>query len=156
MPSAPIRETDDEARTLARDILAAARFAAIATTHPDTGRPHVTRIALCLCDGRLLALISDLSTHAKALIQAPDCSLLIGEPGPRGDPLTHPRLTLAARAVFLPDKSDRANYLAAIPKAKLYIDFGDFRFVRFDIGAVDLNGGFGRAYRLKPADLFPG
>ena len=55
--------------------------------------------------GTPLTLISDLSDHTRALKADPRCSILVGEPGPRGDPLTHPRMTLLCTARF----TDRAT-----------------------------------------------
>lgn len=155
----PIRPTDDEARVLARSLLDNARFAALGVLDPDTGAPMVTRIALARGpDGAPLTLISDLSAHTRALRADPRASLLVGEPGPRGDPLTHPRLTLQGRAAFVdragPDHAGlRRTYLEQNPKAQLYIDFADFTLVRLDIAEAHLNGGFGKAYRLTAADL---
>lgn len=155
----PIRPTDDEARRLARDLLENARFAALGVLDPGTGAPLVTRIALAQApDGAPLTLISDLSAHTRALRADPRASLLVGEPGPKGDPLTHPRLTLQGRAAFVdragPDHARlRETYLDQNPKAQLYIDFADFSLVRLDIAEAHLNGGFGKAYRLTAADL---
>jgi len=157
----PIRPTDDEARTLAQDLLKTARFAALAVM-AGPGQPVVTRVAFGLDPkGQPLTLISDLSHHTKALKAAPQCSILVGEPGPKGDPLTHPRLTLQARASFTPHNDpaygDLArHYLRDHPKAKLYIGFTDFSFVRFLPTLAYLNGGFGKAYTLSPTDLTPG
>ena len=86
------------------------------------------------------------------------CALLLGEPGPKGDPLTHPRLMVKARAAFVAqDDPDRAtlrdHWLTAHPKAKLYVDFADFGFVRFQPVSVLLNGGFGKAFRIDPTQL---
>jgi len=150
----PIRPTDDEARSMARDLIATARFAALGVIDPETGGPMVTRIALVQGpDGAPLTLISSLSAHTGALAGNPACSLLIGEPGDKGDPLTHPRLTLQARAEPADKVALKAHYLSLYPKAQLYYDFGDFGLVRFAPVAGLLNGGFGRAYRLSPADL---
>lgn len=155
----PIRETDDEARTLARALLRDATFAALGVIDPATGGPMVTRIAIATTvSGAPLTLISDLSAHAQALKQNNACSLLVGEPGPRGDPLTHPRLTLMCRAHATrqgePGHTElAARYLALRPKAKLYSGFQDFFHVTFEVTAAHLNGGFARAYRLTPADL---
>lgn len=157
--TAPIRPTDDEARALARRLLASARVAALGTLDPATGAPTVTRIGLGLTpEGLPMTLVSDLSAHTRALRANPAASLLVGEPGPRGDPLTHPRLTLSARARFVgrdtPEHAAlRTHYLASHPKAKLYADFADFSFLCFDVTAASLNGGFGKAYDLTPADL---
>ena len=49
----------------------------------------------------------------------------------------------------------RDQWLATHPKAKLYVDFGDFGFVRLRPLSAFLNGGFGRAVRLAPDDLMP-
>jgi heme iron utilization protein len=150
----PIRPTDDEARSLARDLIAQARFAALGVIDPDTGAPMVTRIALVPGpDGAPLTLISNLSAHTGALAANPACSLLIGEPGAKGDPLTHPRLTLQARAEQADKAALKGHYLSLYPKAQLYYDFGDFGLIRFAPLAGLLNGGFGKAYRLSPADL---
>ena len=102
-------------------------------------------------EGAPLSLISTLSHHTAALEAEPRCALLLGEPGEKGDPLTHPRLTVHARARLI-GRSDeehpglRACFLEQRPKAKLYIDFGDFRLVRFEVVDALLNGGFGKAY----------
>ncbi len=155
----PIRETDDEARALARQLLAEARFAALAVTDRETGTPTVSRIALVPGpDGAPLTLISQLSAHTGHLLADPRCSLLVGEPGPTGDPLTHPRMTLACEACFIRHGEDgrevlRDHYLGLYPKAKLYVDFADFMFASFAVTAAALNGGFGKAFHLSPADL---
>lgn len=152
----PIRPTDEAARALARDLIAHARFAALAVLDPATAAPMVTRIALVPGpDGAPLTLISTLSTHTAALAANPACSLLIGEPGAKGDPLTHPRLTLQARAEPADKAALRDHYLRLYPKARLYYDFADFGLTRFQPLAGLLNGGFGKAFHLTPADLLP-
>jgi putative heme iron utilization protein len=152
----PIRPTDDEARGIARGLLSAARHAALGVIDPVTGAPMVTRIALVPGpDGVPLTLISTLSAHTAALAANPACSLLVGEPGPKGDPLAHPRLTVQARAEPADKAALRAHVLSLQPKATLYYDFGDFGLVRFVPVAAHLNGGFGKAYRLAPADILP-
>ena len=150
----PIRPTDDDARDQARALIAQARFAALGVIAPATGAPMVTRIALVPGpDGAPLTLISSLSAHTGALAANPACSLLIGEPGAKGDPLTHPRLTLQARAELADKAALKAHYLSHYPKAQLYYDFGDFGLMRFAPLDGLLNGGFGKAYRLSPSDL---
>ncbi len=155
----PIRPTDDEARALARSLLDGANHGALGVIDPDTGAPMVTRIAVARDEhGLPITLISTLSQHTSALTKTPACSLLVGDPGPKGDPLTHPRLTLQCEARFV-DRSGaehqelRALYLSQQPKAKLYIDFGDFRLVRLAVARAFLNGGFGKAYVLTAEDL---
>ncbi|MDJ0627448.1 MAG: pyridoxamine 5-phosphate oxidase [Rhodobacter sp.] len=158
-PASPIRPTDDDARALARMLIDGAGHGALGVIDPATGGPMVTRIAVARdMDGGPMTLISSLSAHTAALQINPACSLLLGDPGPRGDPLTHPRITLQCRAGFVPRPGAehdalRARYLDQQPKAKLYIDFGDFTLVRLRITEAHLNGGFGQAYRLTPGDL---
>lgn len=147
---------DDAARGQARAILAGARHAALAYADPD---PGVSRIALGLSPvGQPVTLISALAPHFAALQANPACALMVGEVGEAGDPLAHPRLMIRARAAFVaPDAPDRttlrAHWLATHPKAALYVDFADFAFVRLTPVSALLNAGFGRAFRLTPADL---
>ncbi len=152
----PIRETDDDARSLARALIAEARFGALAVRDPESGDPVVTRVALVAGpDGAPLTLISDLSSHTAALKAHPRCSVLIGEPDTKGDPLTHPRLTLVADARDVEKTALKSHYLAAYPKAKLYYDFADFRLVRLAPVSGLLNGGFGKAFELTAEDILP-
>jgi heme iron utilization protein len=155
----PVRDADPQARQLARDLLMGARTAACAYLTPGTGLPGIARIAFALDpDGCPLSLVSALSAHTGALRDRPDCALLVGEPGAKGDPLTHPRLMLRARAGFVErataeHETCRKHWLAAHPKSRLYVDFADFAFVRFAVADGVLNGGFGKAFRLQPKDL---
>jgi hypothetical protein len=149
----PINPTDDEARALARGLLATARFGALAVNAPDGPAPLVSRVAVLGQGAAALLLVSDLSLHAKALAQDPHCSLLVGEPGARGDPLTHPRMTLVGRALPEAKAAQREAWLAAHPKSALYFDFADFRMLRLAPEVIHLNGGFGKAYRLTAGDL---
>ncbi len=150
----PIRPTNEEAIRLAKSLIQNAKYGSLAVVHPSTGNPHVTRIAVSTAsNGGPITLVSDLSVHTKALRENSHCSLLLGEPGSRGDPLNHPRITLSCKAEFADKTSLRAIYLDQHPKAKLYIDFADFHFVKFEIISADLNGGFGKAFQLKPSDF---
>ncbi len=156
-----IRPSDDQAVSQAKSLISMAKYGSLAFTHPQTGTPFVTRIALgTTSEGILISLVSDLSLHTKALQQAPDCALLVGEPEAKGDPLTHPRLSLQCRAEFLPRshgnfQKTRDHYLKSHPKSKLYIDFSDFKFVLFHLTSAAMNGGFGKAYQFNPGDLQP-
>lgn len=155
----PIRPTDDAARALARDLIGTARFAALAYADPSDGTPMVSRIALVEGPGGTpLSLVSDLSHHSAALSKNPICALLIGEPADKGDPLTHPRLSLKARAAFIRHGAVEHHelseaFLEKQPKAKLYIGFADFALVVFTPLGAHLNGGFGKAYALTAEDL---
>ncbi|MBL4916132.1 HugZ family protein [Szabonella alba] len=155
----PLRPADGEALDLTRRILREARFAALAWTDPETGTPGISRVALGLApDGGPVTLISALAPHSAALHAHPACALLVGEPGAKGDPLTHPRLMIRAEATFV-HKDDpardalRAHWLADHPKSTLYIDFPDFAFVRLRPVSALLNAGFARAFRIGSDDL---
>ena len=117
------------------------------------GEPVVSRSAVATTPHGLITLISDLSQHTVALRAAPDASILLGEPG-KGDPVAHPRITLQITAEFLEKSKDIADaYLALQPKASLYVGFTDFNFVALRPRSAFLNGGFGKAFTLTPADL---
>ncbi|MEM8579055.1 MAG: pyridoxamine 5'-phosphate oxidase family protein [Pseudomonadota bacterium] len=155
MSADPFQSVTPEARAQALGLLRDATFAALAVT--QDGAPSVTRIGMATtAEGAPLSLISKLSPHTAALEADPRCALLVGEPGPKGDPLTHPRLTLHCTARLVerdaPDHAPlRARYLDLRSKAGLYADFGDFRFVLFDVHSALLNGGFGKAFKFDAA-----
>lgn len=155
----PIRPTDDEALKLARTLLRGAPWGALAVSDPDSGFPNVSRVIIGTdVDCCPVILVSQLSAHTRAIMADPRVGLLTGEPGPKGDPLTWPRLSLQARAVPV-DRDDpgfavlRTRFLNRHPKAKLYADFGDFRFLRLIPDSAGLNGGFGKAYKIAGSDL---
>ena len=155
----PVQPADDEARALARTLLRGAGHAALAYADAATGTPGISRIAFGLdAAGCPVTLISGLAPHTAGLRGNPACSVMVGEPGVKGDPLTHPRLMIRAEAQFVAaDDRGRAalrdHWLTAHPKSKLYVDFPDFAFVRLVPRSALLNGGFARAFRLTPDDL---
>ena len=154
----PVRPADDDSRALARSLLALGH-AALAWTDPDTGTPGISRIVFARDpEAGMLTLVSGLAPHFRALRDRPDCALMLGEVGDKGDPLTHPRLMVRARAAFFaPDDPARpgirARWLERNPKAQVYIDLPDFAFVRLTPVSALLNGGFARAFHLSPQDL---
>lgn len=157
--TSPIQPADDGARALARGLIRRARTATLAFTHPDTGFPFLSLIGFGTApDGTTLCFLSKIALHSRALAAHPDAALMLGEPGPRGDPLNSARFTLSVRARPVDaneakEKGLHQHWLAQHPKAKLYIGFPDFSFVAFTVTGGFLNGGFGRAFALGPADL---
>ncbi len=113
----------------------------------------VTRVAVSWINGAPYLLVSTLSQHTKALSANPACSLLLGEPGTKGDPLTHPRLTLQCKAEPADKTKLRDTWLTNHPKAKLYYDFADFQIFHLKVNIGYLNGGFGKAFHLTADDL---
>ena len=157
-PQDPIRPPDQEAFEVVDRLMSGAKSAVLAFCLPASGAPSISRIGFRALSGGGLSLISTLSAHTVALGHDPRAALLLGDPGPKGDPLAHPRLTLHLTARFSDhEAAERPRlcdlWLETHPKSKLYIDFADFRFVRFDWSEGFLNGGFGRAYRLSADDL---
>ena len=153
-----LRPTDAEAIRLARTLVRGARFGSLAFIEPKTGAPSVNRVGVATdLDGAPLILVSMLSAHTPAILADPRCSLLVGVTG-KGDPLAHPRIALACRAVRLErGAADHARaerrYLNRNPKAKLYVGLGDFSIFRLEPERASLNAGFGKAYLLERADL---
>jgi putative heme iron utilization protein len=154
----PVQPANDDALSSVRALLALGH-AALAWTDPDTGTPGISRIAFHRDpDAGLLTLVSGLAPHFGALKANPDCALMLGEVGEKGDPMTHPRLMIRARASFIaPDDPARpglrARWLERNPKAAVYIDLPDFAFVRLAPTSALLNGGFARAFHIAPEDL---
>jgi putative heme iron utilization protein len=157
-PASVLRPTDDEARRLARTLLRGARFAALAVLEPETGHPFSSRVLIGTdVDGVPVMLASTLSGHTRGVLADPRCSLLVGEPG-KGDPLAWPRLTVLADAERVESDTEshsriRARFLRRHPKSSLYADFQDFSFFRLVPKSANLNGGFGKAYRILGGDL---
>ena len=154
-----LRETDDEARKLARLVLREQRSAAMAVVEPGSdGFPFVSRVLLGFdLDGAPVILASRLATHTQALLTDARCSLLAGRMG-KGDPLAHPRITVQCEAEPVTQTDPRyplmrARFLRRHPKAQLYIDLPDFLFFRLAPMRASFNAGFGRAYALAGNDL---
>ena len=154
----PIRPTDDGARRLAKTLIRTARHCSLASLEGKGGFPSASLAALATdSDGTTVTLMSRLSNHTRNLLADPRASLLIGDIG-KGDALAHPRITLFAKAREVArDGADhvraRRRFLARNPKAALYVDFGDFLFMAFDVERASLNGGFGKAFELTSDDM---
>lgn len=157
--SDPVAAADAEACALARKLLAASNHASLAWTDPVTRTPGISRIAYGLdMNGVPLTLISGLAPHTAALCAGADCSVMLVDDRDKGDPLTHPRLMIRARARFVANDDPlraelRAHWLKGHPKAALYVDFPDFAFVWLEPQSALLNAGFARAFRLTAQDL---
>lgn len=154
--NSPYIPTDATAQALVAQLMAA-HHAVLSFADAKTGRPGISRISFGRApDGVPMTLISGLTAHAPALRHNPDCALLLGDVGERGDPLTHPRLMIQAQAEFA-DAAERPtlrdHWLKGHPKAALYVDLPDFAFVRLRPVSALLNAGFGRAHVIAPDQL---
>lgn len=154
----PVQPANDDALATVRALLALGH-AALAWTDPDTGTPGISRIAFHRDpEAGLLTLVSGLAPHFRALRDRADCALMLGEVAGKGDPMTHPRLMIRARASFIAPNDParpglRARWLDRNPKATAYIDLPDFAFVHLAPVSALLNGGFARAFHVAPEDL---
>lgn len=155
----PYRAPDAEARRITRALISQARHAVLGVAGQD-GVPILSRIAVMAGpDGQPVALLSGLAQHSSALLRDPRAGLLIAdEAAQKGDPMTHARLSLQIEAKVIDPAQQtvtdlRGRWLAANPKAKIYIDLPDFRFWLLHPVSGLLNAGFGRAHRLSPADI---
>jgi len=156
-PFDPVQSANEEARETTRQLLREARFGTLATIN-ENGYPFASLVTFALDRVQTpFLLVSRLSGHTKHLLADPRCSLLVGEPG-KGDPLAHARITIQCSANIIDRASDeniilRTLFIARHPKAALYIDFPDFLYIRLTMMEASLNGGFGKAFRLKSDDL---
>ena len=144
-----------DARGTARHLLRTVRSGALATLTPEGG-PYASLVTVAtLPDGSPVLPLSTLAVHTQHLMADPRCSLLLDSDG-KGDPLTHPRLTVTAMAVKATAEERaawRSRFLRRHPKAELYVDFGDFSFWRLDLSAARVIGGFGRIDMLEASDI---
>ncbi|WP_336489754.1 HugZ family protein [Methylobacterium nigriterrae] len=149
----PAAEAPFDAIGLARNLLRSIRSGALATIDAQDGTPFASLVTIATdVDGTPLMLLSRLSGHTRNLLADPRCSLLFSQGG-KGDPLAHPRLTVAGRAAQSSEPRIRERFLARHPKAKLYADFPDFGFFALEPQAGHLNGGFAKAATLTRAEL---
>ena len=117
-------------------------------TDPE-GYPYGSVASYALdVDGNPLLFVSRMAEHTQNALRDPRASLLASEPVPDGaDPLASGRATLLGDLLEVGDaerQEVRDRYLAAIPTAAYYIDFGDFTFFRLTVRQIRYVGGYGR------------
>lgn len=139
---------EHEAAREARALVARTSAAALGTL-TAAGDPWVSLVACAaLPDGAPVLMVSSLAEHGRNLVADPRASLMIaGAPGPEGDPLAGPRVTLLGRAERpVGDRlaAARAAYLAAVPGARAYSEFGDFTVWVLRVERIRWVAGFGR------------
>jgi len=147
-PGAPAPEPSHAERV--RTLVAAQARGTLSTLAVDpAGYPYgsVASYALDVA-GNPLVFVSRMAEHTQNALADPRASVLVAEPVPDGaDPLASGRATLLGDLEQV-DDADRAGvrdrYLAAIPTAAYYIDFGDFTFFRLTVRSIRYVGGYGR------------
>jgi heme iron utilization protein len=138
----------------ARKLLRAARVGTLASV--ADGQPFASLVTpACAPDLSLLLLLSDLSEHTRHLRAEPRCSVLVAGAAEDANPQTAPRVTITGRAERIVDPALKARYLAVHPYAAMYADFGDFSLWLIRPQGGLYVGGFGRAARLRAAQLAP-
>lgn len=151
-PRDPRMPADFDPVAEAKRLLRTARAGSLAAIEAD-GAPFVSLANVATdIDGAPILLVSGLSRHTKLMAADPRVALMLAQGG-KGDPLAHPRLTLSGRVAPTKDERARRRFLARHPKSALYADFPDFSFMRIEIGAAHLNGGFARAAELSPGHV---
>jgi putative heme iron utilization protein len=126
-------------------------------TLQENGAPCVTLVNIARThQDEILLCLSGLSLHTQNLIHDARVSLLLVKSG-KGDPLTHPRLSVFGEAIPLGSPDDhpeqRECFLKTHPKAKIYMPLPDFRFWQVKITSAHLNGGFARAANFDAGQL---
>jgi putative heme iron utilization protein len=138
----------------ARRLLRAARAGSLATS--AEGQPYASLVTPATApDATVLLLLSDLSEHTRHLRADPRCSILVCGQPETANPQTAPRVTVTGFAEMIRDSALKARYLAVHPYAALYAGFGDFAVWCLHPLSGLMVGGFGRANRLRAADLRP-
>jgi hypothetical protein len=138
----------------ARKLLRAARVGTLASV--ADGQPFASLVTpACAPDLSLLLLLSDLSEHTRHLRAEPRCSVLVAGTAEDANPQTAPRVTITGQAERIVDPALKARYLAVHPYAAMYADFGDFSLWMVRPQGGLYVGGFGRAARLRAAQLAP-
>jgi heme iron utilization protein len=143
VPPSRRRTAGEEARTL----VAQTAVGTLATLSDDGG-PWASLVSYAaLDDGSPVLFVSTLAEHGRNLVRDPRASLVVAETPSGSDPLANGRVTLAGRVVK-PEGDDaaiaRAAYLAAVPTARYYQDFGDFSLYVLKVERVRWVGGYGR------------
>jgi putative heme iron utilization protein len=148
-------DADGTPSRAARRLLRATRTGSLATSGRH-GQPFVSLVTPAAApDGSVLLLLSNLAEHTRHLRADPRCAVLVAGAPAEVNPQTAPRLTVTGLASPHDDPVLKTRYLAIHPYASLYADFGDFRLWRVQPAGGLLVSGFGRAARLRDADLSP-
>lgn len=137
----------------ARRLIRLSRYASLATLDAKSGAPYASLISTATdSDGAPLILISTLALHTRNIEVDPLVSVLFASVG-AGDPMVHPRVSLAARAEKTPDDRVRRRFLARHQEAAFYSSFKDFAFYRLVPVGAHLVAGFGRIVDLTAEQL---
>lgn len=143
VPPTRRRTAGEEARTL----VAQTNVGTLATLSDDGG-PWASLVSYAaLDDGSPVLFVSTLAEHGRNLARDPRASLVVAESERRKDPLAGGRVTLAGQVLRPTGDQEpiaRAAYLASVPTAAIYQEFGDFSLYVLKVDRVRWVGGYGR------------
>ncbi|MET8776936.1 DUF2470 domain-containing protein [Nocardia sp. NPDC004654] len=132
----------EEARTVA----AATNIATLASLSED-GSPWASFVTYGLLDGAPVLCVSRMAEHGRNLAGDARASLSIVAPERPADPLAGSRITLAGvveRPVGAELAAAREAHVAAVPAARMYVEYSDFSLWVLRVGRVRWVGGYGR------------
>jgi len=151
----------DPLATVLRSLLLDRQTATLATLRD--GRPAASMIPFAVSVGpaglRLVAHVSGLAAHTREMRAEPEvCLLVTAAEDPAVMPQALPRVSIPARAEFIPTDHPehaplKAAYLAKFPDAADLFQLGDFSIVAFVLEPARLVAGFARAMTLPPEAL---
>lgn len=103
--------------------------------------------------GAPLFLFSDLSDHARNLMDDNRASLLVERTSARTNPQTGPRVTLVGKIKKTKNTAHGERFFARHPRARMYAGFGDFHFYRMTVERAHYVGGFAKAVWFRGREL---
>lgn len=157
----------EPARDIAKEVgehLRAGRSAVLSTlsVHDGiVGFPFGSTVPYALTpEGSPILLLSGLAEHTRNLLANPRASLLVQEPGPRGEPQTEWRITLVGTLERVSDPGARRDelmerYRLKVPGSAAFAGLPDFHPWVLRIQRIRFIAGFGRIHWVEPSDLAP-
>lgn len=140
-----------------RQIVRAARKAALATLDAETGAAFASLVAVATgFDASPVTLMSTLARHTKNIDHDQRASLLFenaGQAPEGGGILAAGRVTVMGRLERSDEADLRRRFLARHPESAEYASFADFSFYALRVESAHFIGGFGRIETL-PASTF--
>lgn len=142
-----VNATRPSAAEEARTVAASTNMGTLATLTRE-GDPWASFVTYGLVGGSPVLCVSHMAEHGRNLARDPRASIAIVAPDPQSDPLAaSTRITLAGY-IERPEGAEltaaREAHLAAVPAARVYIDFSDFSLWVLRVQRVRWVGGYGR------------
>ena len=108
------------------------------------GWPFASAVPYAIAEsGEPLFLLSELAEHTRNLRGDPRASLLVQDSHAAADPQAGARVTLLGTAEPDDSQATRQTYVARHPRAREYLELGDFKVWRLNVAEARYVGGFG-------------